>query len=145
MGFIIQTTLKLITKGTGAPLNDSNITVQLYDEDVYLDDFLGANSPNQDGNVTISFDTDDFKSADSPFEQFPDLYFVVKKDSEIIYKSKVMKDVKLDTYGNVISYFMPAYGDESNILITSVGSDPLNPNDNSTNLHHIWYCTYHRN
>lgn len=29
-----------------------------------------------------------------------------------------MEDVKVDTYGNVISYAMPAYEDESNILIT---------------------------
>jgi hypothetical protein len=29
-----------------------------------------------------------------------------------------MEDVKVDTNGNVISYSMPAYGDESNILIT---------------------------
>jgi hypothetical protein len=93
MGIIIHTKLKLTEKGTGSALSGADIIVKLYDKDLLEDDFLGEASPDAEGKVSINFDLDKIKSADSPLETKPDLYFSVFKSNKLYYKSEVLDDI----------------------------------------------------
>src|ERR1044072_695718 len=95
MGIFIHTKIKLLEKGTSTPVSGSNISVKLFDKDPLEDDFLGEASPDSEGNVSIKFDLDKIKSADTPLEEFPDLYFKVYKGQNEYFKSPVVDD--LDT------------------------------------------------
>jgi hypothetical protein len=98
MGIFIHTKLQLKEKGTGAGLQ--NVTVQLFDKDMINDDYLGEAIPDANGNVAISFDLDKIKSADSPLETTPDLYFKVFKDGKEIFVSTVAEDIDTDSEGD---------------------------------------------
>jgi hypothetical protein len=93
MGIFIHTKIKLIEKGTGAPLSGADLSVKLYDKDPLADDFLGEATPDQAGNVLIKFDLDKIKSADTPFEEFPDLYFKVYKSGNQYFESPIVDDI----------------------------------------------------
>ncbi len=93
MGIFIHTKIKLVEKGSGAPAKD--VSVKLYDQDPLSDDLLGEGTPDTEGNVTIKFDLDKIKSADTPLEQFPDLYFKVFKGTTLVFESPLADD--LDT------------------------------------------------
>ena len=93
MGILIHTKIKLLEKGSSTPISDSSVLVKLYDRDLIEDDYLGEASPNHDGDVHIKFDLDKIKSADSPLEQFPDLYFRVYKNGTPYFQSRLMDDV----------------------------------------------------
>lgn len=82
-----------ITDINGLP--QSNCKIKLYDKDLLSDDFLGEGTTNSAGEVKITFDPNDAASWDSPDEEEPDLYFVVFRDGEKVYKSKTMQDVDL--------------------------------------------------
>jgi hypothetical protein len=97
MGQLIHTKIQLKQKGTGAPIQD--VTVKLYDKDVFNDDFLGTGSPDAQGLVTISFDINAIQSSDSPLEQFPDLYFKIFKGEKEIYTSPISDDIDTHSEG----------------------------------------------
>lgn len=101
MGIFIHTVLQLKEKGTGAALQ--NVIVKLYDKDPINDDFLGEGAPDAEGNVSIKFDLDKIKSADSMLESKPDLYFKVLKDGKEIYVSQVSEDIDTDSEGDFSS------------------------------------------
>ncbi len=100
MGIYIHTKIKLLEKGTSAPLSDSSLSVKLYDKDPLSDDFLGEASPDAEGNVLIKFDLDKIKSADTPFEQFPDLYFKVYKSGNQYFESPLVDDLNTGEEGD---------------------------------------------
>ncbi|HSZ24467.1 MAG TPA: hypothetical protein VK766_02050 [Cytophagaceae bacterium] len=93
MGIFIHTKIKLIEKGTGIPMTGESISVKLYDKDLLSDDFLGEASPDKEGSVEIKFDLDKIKSADSPLEEFPDLYFKVYKNNHQYFESYVTDNI----------------------------------------------------
>ncbi len=90
MGIFIHTKIRLIEKGTGAALSGATVLVRLFDKDPLADDFLGEAKPDAEGNVTIKFDIDKVKSADSPLEQFPDLYFRVYREGKEFFESPLL-------------------------------------------------------
>lgn len=100
MGILIHTKIKLLEKGTGVPVNGASISVKLYDKDPLSDDFLGEAIPDAEGNVDIKFDLDKIKSADSPLEQFPDLYFKVYKGGNQYFESPLVDDLDTNTEGD---------------------------------------------
>ena len=100
MGIFTHTKIKLLEKSTSAPVTGHNILVKLYDKDLVSDDFLGEATPDPTGNVTITFDLDKIKSADSPLEEYPDLYFQVYKDGNQYFKSTVAEDLDTNEEGN---------------------------------------------
>ena len=99
MGIFIHTKIKLVEKGVGTVLTGSSITVKLYDKDPLTDDYLGEGSPDEAGNVLIKFDLDKIKSADTPLEEFPDLYFKVFKNGTHYFQSPVLDDINTETEG----------------------------------------------
>lgn len=96
LDFLVTIKVRLLNKKTGLPLTGPQYEVKLFDEDIIKDDFLGEAVPDAAGNVSIRFDPKDIKSADSPLEEDPDLYFVILKNREVIYKSNIVPNLKLD-------------------------------------------------
>jgi hypothetical protein len=100
MGIFIHTKIKLLEKGSSSPISGNTVLVKLYDKDPLTDDFLGEAAPDSNGDVLIKFDLDKIKSADSPLEQFPDLYFKVYKDNTQYFQSPLLDDVDTGTEGS---------------------------------------------
>jgi hypothetical protein len=100
MGIFIHTKIKLLEKGSSSPISGNTVLVKLYDKDLIEDDFLGEASPDGNGEVMIKFDLDKIKSADSPLEQFPDLYFKVYKGNSQYFQSPLLDDVDTGTEGS---------------------------------------------
>ncbi len=100
MGIFIHTKIKLLEKGSGTPLSGNTVSVKLYDKDPLSDDFLGEANPDEEGNVLIKFDLDKIKSADTPLEQYPDLYFRVYKDGSQYFESPLADDMDTEQEGD---------------------------------------------
>ncbi len=92
----IEVTARLIAKGSDAPLTGKAYSVRLFDKDFFDDDFLGEDSPDADGRIRIIFDPAQFDQRDPIREKSLDFYFVVYRNDEPIFRSKVMEDVDID-------------------------------------------------
>jgi hypothetical protein len=90
----LEVTAKFIGKGHDSGLLDDH-TVRLYDEDIFGDDYLGE-SRLQDGVARINFTHKSFGDALN-LENKPDFYFVVYKNKEQVFKTKVLINYNLKT------------------------------------------------
>jgi hypothetical protein len=90
----IEVKVRLISKGNDEPLTGNNYSVRLYDQDVFNDDFLGESAPDEEGVAQFLFSQGDFSKPVNVDEK-PDFYFVVYKNNQIIFKSKVMSNLDL--------------------------------------------------
>jgi hypothetical protein len=90
----IEVKVRLITKGNDKPLSGKEISVRLYDKDVFNDDFLGESAPDEGGVARFVFSPKDF-SGTANLDEKPDFYFVVYRNGNEIFKSKVMSDLNL--------------------------------------------------
>lgn len=90
----IEVKVCLISKGNDEPLNGTEYSVRLYDKDVFNDDYLGESVPDEDGVAKFLLSQGDFSQ---PFnlDNKPDFYFVVYKNKQQIFKSKVMSNLDL--------------------------------------------------
>jgi hypothetical protein len=100
MSIFIHTKIKLLEKGSGTPFKGDTISVKLYDKDPLSDDFLGEAKPDETGEVTIKFDLNKIKSADSPLEQHPDLYFRVYKNGTQYFESPLADNIDIEQEGD---------------------------------------------
>jgi hypothetical protein len=85
------------TDGSGTPLTGGDYSVALMDDDKYFDDKLGLQALSDDGTAEFLIAVADILSFDSAGERTPDLYFVVKKDGEEVFRSDVFREVDFDT------------------------------------------------
>ena len=92
----IEVKVRLIRKGTDTPLCGSEFFVRLYDKDIFNDDFLGETAINEEGIATFSLNPEDFSGL-LKLDDKPDFYFVVYKNNNEIFKSKVMDDIDLSS------------------------------------------------
>ena len=90
----IEVKVCLISKGNDEPLTGSEYSVRLYDKDVFNDDYLGESVPNEDGVAKFLLSQGDF-SQPLNLDNKPDFYFVVYKNKQQIFKSKVMSNLDL--------------------------------------------------
>ena len=90
----IEVKVCLISKGNDEPLNGTEYSVRLYDKDVFNDDYLGESVPNEDGVAKFLLSQGDF-SQPLNLDNKPDFYFVVYKNKQQIFKSKVMSNLDL--------------------------------------------------
>ena len=90
----IEVKVRLIEKGNDEPVTGDEISVRLYDQDVFNDDFLGETTPDEEGIARFLFSEDDFSSP-ANLDDKPDFYFVVYKNKQQIFKSKVMSNLDL--------------------------------------------------
>jgi hypothetical protein len=84
------------TDTNGAPLTGDDLTVVLMDEDKYFDDKLADGHLSPDGTVEFLITAADILSFDSAGERTPDLYFVVRKDGDEIFRSEVFTEVDFE-------------------------------------------------
>ncbi len=90
----IEVKVRLIRKGDDEPLTGNEFSVRLYDSDLFNDDFLGESVPDKEGVAKFLFSQGDF-SKPVNLDKKPDFYFVVYKNREVIFKSKVMSNLDL--------------------------------------------------
>jgi len=90
----IEVKVCLISKGNDEPLTGSEYSVRLYDKDVFNDDYLGESVPDEDGVAKFLLSQGDF-SQPLNLDNKPDFYFVVYKNQQQIFKSKVMSNLDL--------------------------------------------------
>ena len=91
-----EVTARFIAKGSDTPVTGDAYTVRLFDKDLFDSDFIGESGLDANGYSLISFNHAAFGDL-ANLETFPDLYFVVYKNGEVIFKSKAMEDVDLAT------------------------------------------------
>lgn len=94
----IEVTARLIAKGSDAPVTGPQYRVRLYDKDFFEDDFLGESSLDTNGVARIIFNPADFDTHDVLKEASLDFYFVVFKNGQAIYHSKVLDDVNVERF-----------------------------------------------
>lgn len=80
----------------GSPLCGDNYSVALLDEDRYFDDKLGESGLSDDGVAEFLVSVADILSFDSAGERTPDLYFVVRKDGDEVFRSEVFNEVDFE-------------------------------------------------
>jgi hypothetical protein len=90
----IEVKVRLISKGNDEPVTGSEFSVRLYDKDIFNDDFLGEAAPDESGIAKFLFSRGDF-SKPIKLDDKPDFYFVVYKNKQEIFKSKVMSNLDL--------------------------------------------------
>jgi hypothetical protein len=91
----IEVTIRIIAKGSDAPLTGDAYKLRLFDKDVFDDDYIGESGLDANGVAHISFTHDAFDDLGN-LEDKPDFYFVVVKDGKQIFESKVMEEVDLE-------------------------------------------------
>ena len=84
------------TAADGSPLSGDNYSVTLLDEDRFFDDKLGKAGLNADGVADFLVSAADILSFDSAGERTPDLYFVVRKDGDEVFRSEVFNEVDFE-------------------------------------------------
>lgn len=90
----IEVKVRLISKGDNEPISGNEFSVRLYDKDIFNDDFLGESIPDEEGVARFVFSQKDF-SGPANLDDKPDFYFVVYRDGNEIFKSKVMSNLDL--------------------------------------------------
>jgi hypothetical protein len=87
-------TARFISIGDDAAVTGEAYTVRLYDKDIFEDDFLGESTLDENGIAKISFNHASFSNWNTDTK--PDFYFVVFKNRNEIFKSKVMQDLDVE-------------------------------------------------
>ena len=90
----IEVRVLLIAKGTDEPVTGNEYVVRLFDKDVFNDDFLGESSLDEDGLAKFQLTKKHFAGF-ANLDEKPDFYFVVYRNKEEIFKSRVMKNLDL--------------------------------------------------
>jgi hypothetical protein len=90
----IEVKVRLISKGNDKPVTENEVSVRLYDKDIFNDDFLGETYPDEEGIAKFKLTQKDF-SGFAGLDDKPDFYFVVYKSGKEIFKSKVMSNLDL--------------------------------------------------
>jgi hypothetical protein len=92
----IEVNIRLIAKGSDAPLTGDMYKVRLFDKDIFDDDYIGESGLDANGVAHISFTHDAFDDLGA-LEDKPDFYFVVVKNDVQVFQSKVMEEIDLET------------------------------------------------
>ncbi len=89
-------TARFIEKGEDKGLTGNEFTVRLYDRDIADDDFLGESYLDDQGHVRIAFAHDSFVNDNAFKETKPDFYFIILKNGEPVYTTKVLEELSLE-------------------------------------------------
>ena len=92
MNLVIK--VRLLSKGSDSVVQGNEFFVRLYDKDLFNDDYLGQSCLDSEGIAEFTITQKDFSS---PFnsETNPDVYFVVYRNEEEIFRSKVMSNLDI--------------------------------------------------
>lgn len=114
----IEVKVRLINKGSDKPMAGNDISVRLYDKDIFNDDFLGEAYPNEEGIAKFKLTQKDF-SGFAGLDDKPDFYFVVYNSGKEIFKSKVMSNLDLSN----LEEFVMKEGDVIDLGTFLIGID----------------------
>jgi hypothetical protein len=89
-------TARFIEKGEDRALSGDGFTVRLYDRDIADDDFLGESRLDAEGHIRIAFAHDAFVNDVAFKEAKPDFYFMIMKEGQPVYTTKVMEDLSIE-------------------------------------------------
>lgn len=92
----IELKASFIKKGSDKPLTGSGYEFRLFEKDLIQDDYLGKSMLDDNGTATVSFKHGDYTDFLNP-EKDPDLYFALYNGDNLVFKSKVMNDLSLET------------------------------------------------
>ncbi len=84
------------TDANGSPLVGDSYSVAILDEDRFFDDKLGEERLSDNGVAEFLITAADILSFDSAGERTPDLYFVLRKDGEEIFRSEVFREIDFE-------------------------------------------------
>lgn len=90
----IEVKVRLISKGNDEPVSGDRFRVRLYDKDVFNDDYLGESHPDKEGIARFIITGKNFSGTFS-LDERPDFYFVVYRDGQEVFKSKVMSNLDI--------------------------------------------------
>lgn len=93
---IVDIHVKLRHTVSNDPITGGEYKVKFFDKDLLKDDFLGTSTLDDQGHAVVSVFRKDYRSADSPLEKKPDIYFEVHRNDEVLYKSPVSENVALE-------------------------------------------------
>lgn len=97
----IEVIVRLINKADDEFLSGDSFTVRLYDKDIFNDDFLGESHLDAEGVARFLLSKGDF-SRPLNLDEKPDFYFVVYKDQQRIFKSKVMSNLDFSDFDQFV-------------------------------------------
>ncbi|MBI3133963.1 MAG: hypothetical protein HYZ14_04735 [Bacteroidetes bacterium] len=86
----------LLHKSDNLPVSGERYKVRFYDKDFIQDDFLGESVPDQNGHVIVTVVRDDFSASESFSEKYPDVYFEIFADQQLIFKSTIFRNLHLE-------------------------------------------------
>ncbi len=92
----IEVQAGFIKKGNDVPLTGNEYEFRLFEKDLMEDDYLGKSGLDEQGIAKVSFKQKDFRDFLNP-ESNPDLYFALYRSEALIFQSKVMRDLDLDS------------------------------------------------
>jgi hypothetical protein len=95
--------VRFLEKGKPNPISGEDYLVRLYDKDLFDDDFLGEAIPDENGIATISFSHDAFSDQNIIKESAPDFYFVVLRNGQAFYHTKVLENLNIESAQQFIS------------------------------------------
>lgn len=90
----IEIRVLLISKGNDEPVTGKEYKVRLFDKDIFNDDYLGESSLDENGLAIFTI-TEKHFSGFAKLDDKPDFYFVVYKNKDQVFKSRVMKNLDL--------------------------------------------------
>jgi hypothetical protein len=96
----LEVKARLIAKGADAPLTGSQYKVRLFDRDFFEDDYLGESGLDENGCISILFPPERMNSGTLE-DKYPDFFFVLYRDDNVIFQSKVMQDVDPADYATL--------------------------------------------
>lgn len=88
--------VRLIGKGDNEPITGSEYKVRLYDKDIFADDYLGE-SLMEEGVASFTITPESFR-APLGLDEKPDFYFLVYKNDQMIFKSRVMQNIDISNF-----------------------------------------------
>lgn len=92
----IEVQARFIAKGNDMPLKGNDYEMRLYEKDLMEDDYLGRGQLDNNGVAKVSFRHGDYKDFLNP-EVAPDLYFALFRGDILVFQSKVMRDIDLES------------------------------------------------
>jgi hypothetical protein len=93
MAMMIKVIARFIDKASKKPLSGDDLLARLYDHDAVGDDLIGESRLDKNGTAEVVADLSAARSADSPLETRPDLYFSLANRNGVVFETPVFKDV----------------------------------------------------
>lgn len=90
----VQVLARFVRNSDQTPISGPEYRVALRDRDALRDDDLGTAIPDEEGRTHFLFALSELSTLDSPGECRPDLYLILQRGDEEIFRSPVFPNVE---------------------------------------------------